>query len=252
MPRNWTALSATIRVSVVFGEDTQSLVPKAIVTRDARMKPEKALFKPGGFIYEVAVRPFTMLHPDVPEAQRGTVAALAHPSVIAHLKRIGVDAVELMPIVAWIDERHLPPLGLTNGWGYNPVTFMALDPRLVPGGMAELRDTVATLHAEGIARHPRPRLQPYRRKRPLRRDALAARPRQSLLLPPSADGRPGRTRQRHRLPATRSPAITPIFASLSSTASAISCSPPASTASASISAPILGRDANGFEATPER
>ncbi len=134
-----------------FGEDTQHLMPKSVVTKEAPAKTQKPLFKPGGFIYEVAVKPFTMLHPDVPTAQRGTVAALAHPSVIAHLKRIGVDAVELMPITAWIDERHLPPLGLTNGWGYNPVAFMALDPRLVPGGIAELRDTVAKLHEEGIA-----------------------------------------------------------------------------------------------------
>jgi len=133
-----------------FGADTQHLVPRAIVTRDVKVAMQKPVFRPGGFIYEVAVRPFTMLHPDVPEAQRGTIAALAHPAVIAHLKRIGVDAVELMPITAWIDERHLPPLGLTNGWGYNPVAFMALDPRLAPGGVAELRDTVAKLHAEGI------------------------------------------------------------------------------------------------------
>ncbi|ARQ11704.1 glycogen debranching enzyme GlgX 1 [Rhizobium etli] len=135
----------------LYGEDSQDLMPKAIVTTDTPAAIDKPLFKPGGFIYEVAVRPFTILHPDVPEAERGTVAALAHPSVIAHLKRIGVDAVELMPISAWIDERHLPPLGLTNGWGYNPVGLMALDPRIVPGGMAELRKTVAALHAEGIA-----------------------------------------------------------------------------------------------------
>ncbi|ABC92353.1 glycosyl hydrolase (glycogen debranching) protein [Rhizobium etli CFN 42] len=135
----------------LYGEDSQDLMPKAIVTTDTPAAIDKPLFKAGGFIYEVAVRPFTILHPDVPEAERGTVAALAHPSVIAHLKRIGVDAVELMPISAWIDERHLPPLGLTNGWGYNPVGLMALDPRIVPGGMAELRKTVAALHAEGIA-----------------------------------------------------------------------------------------------------
>ncbi len=55
-----------------------------------------------------------------------------------------------MPVTAWIDERHLPPLGLTNGWGYNPVTFMALDPRLAPGGIAELRKTVAALREAGI------------------------------------------------------------------------------------------------------
>ncbi|MGV1834533.1 glycogen debranching protein GlgX [Rhizobium rhizogenes] len=134
-----------------FGEDTQDLMPKAIVSCDVAVKPAKPLFQPGGLIYEIAVKPFTMLHPDVPAEKRGTLAALAHPAVIAHLKRLHVDAVELMPITAWIDERHLPPLGLTNGWGYNPVSFMALDPRLVPGGVTELRETVAALHAEGIA-----------------------------------------------------------------------------------------------------
>ena len=134
----------------IFGEDTADLVPKAIVIHDMPVKVEPPLFQPGGLIYEIAVKPFTMLHPDVPDHQRGTLAALAHPSVIAHLQKIGVDAVELMPITAWIDERHLPPLGLVNGWGYNPIAFMALDPRLVPGGMAELRDTVAALRAAGI------------------------------------------------------------------------------------------------------
>ena len=108
------------------------------------------LFRPGGLIYELNVRGFTMLHPDVPAAQRGTIAALAHPVIIAHLRKLRVAAVELMPIVAWIDERHLPPLGLTNAWGYNPVVPMALDPRLAPGGVAELRTTVAALRAAGI------------------------------------------------------------------------------------------------------
>jgi glycogen operon protein len=133
------------------GEDTHDLMPKAIVTRDVPVRPAKPLFQPGGLIYEVAVKSFSWLHPDVPDHQRGTVAALAHPSVLAHLKRLKVDAVELMPITAWIDERHLPPLGLANAWGYNPIAFMALDPRLVPGGIAELRETVSALHAEGIA-----------------------------------------------------------------------------------------------------
>jgi len=131
--------------------DTGPLVPKAIVPRTA--KPDAAdapLFTPGGLIYEVNVRGFTMLHPDVPEAQRGTIAALGHPAIVAHLQSLRVAAVELMPIVAWIDERHLPPLGLTNAWGYNPVVPMAIDPRLAPGGVAELRETVATLRAAGI------------------------------------------------------------------------------------------------------
>ncbi|MBE7183598.1 MAG: glycogen debranching protein GlgX [Methylobacterium mesophilicum] len=133
------------------GGDTAALMPKCVVTEDGEpLKPAPPRFEPGGLIYELSVRAFSMLHPKVPRKKRGTVAALAEPAVIAHLKRLGVSAVELMPITATVDERHLPPLGLSNAWGYNPVTFMALDPRLVPGGWAELRETVAKLHEAGI------------------------------------------------------------------------------------------------------
>lgn len=133
-----------------YGTDTAALVPRAIVRAPLPRLDLPPLLRAGGLIYEVNVRGFTMLHPEVPAAQRGTVAALAHPAVIAHLRKIGVAAVELMPITAWIDERHLPPLGLRNAWGYNPVVPMALDPRLVPGGVRELRDTVAALRTAGI------------------------------------------------------------------------------------------------------
>ncbi|MBB4857655.1 glycogen operon protein [Novosphingobium chloroacetimidivorans] len=135
-----------------YGIDTASIVPRAIVPAPARPELRRPpLPVRGGLIYELNVRAFTMLHPEVPEAQRGTIAALAHPAVLAHLQKLHVAAVELMPIVAWIEERHLPPLGLRNAWGYNPVAPMALDPRLCPGGVAELRDTVASLQAAGIA-----------------------------------------------------------------------------------------------------
>ena len=133
------------------GVDTAAIVPKAIVpTPWIDGPPPPPLFAPGGLVYELNVRGFTMRHPDVPAEARGTVAALAHPAVVAHFRKLGVAAVELMPIVAWIDERHLPPLGLVNAWGYNPVTPMALDPRLCPGGIEELRATVATLREAGI------------------------------------------------------------------------------------------------------
>jgi len=132
------------------GGDTASLMPKSIVKSWPQATLATPFFQPGGLIYELQVKAFTKLHPDVPPAQRGTVRALAHPAVIDHLKKLRVSAVELMPITAWMDERHLQPLGLTNAWGYNPVSFMALDPRLCPGGVAELRDTVAALHAAGI------------------------------------------------------------------------------------------------------
>ena len=134
-----------------FGADTADIVPRAVVPAALpKLRRRKPRFERGGLIYELNVRSFTMLHPDVPDAQRGTVAALAHPAVLAHLKKLHVSAVELMPLIAWIDERHLPPLGLRNAWGYNPVACMALDPGLCPGGVAELREVVAALHRAGI------------------------------------------------------------------------------------------------------
>jgi glycogen operon protein len=133
-----------------FGSDTAAIVPKAIVTACQPIPAHPPLFSPGGLIYEVNVRALTMKHPDIPQAERGTVRALTHPAIIAHFKKIGVSAIELMPITAWVDERHLPPLHLHNSWGYNPVALMALEPRLCPGGIRELADTVSTLHAHGI------------------------------------------------------------------------------------------------------
>jgi glycogen debranching enzyme len=132
------------------GAETADIVPRATVqpARQSVEVPPRSV--QGGLIYELNVRGFTMLHRDVPEGIRGTVAALAHPSIISHLQALHVSAVELMPIVAWIDERHLPPLGLVNAWGYNPVAMMALDPGVCPGGVCELRDTVTALHEAGI------------------------------------------------------------------------------------------------------
>ena len=133
------------------GHDTADLLPRAVVTGALPEVPRAPpCFVRGGLIYELSVRGFTMLHADIPPEQRGTLAALAHPAVLAHLRKVGVSAVELMPVVAWIDERHLHPLGLANAWGYNPVSMMALDPRLAPGGVAELRETVTALHEAGI------------------------------------------------------------------------------------------------------
>lgn len=134
-----------------FGADTGGIMPRAVVTGSLPEVPlAPPMFARAGLVYELNVKGFTRLHPDVPQALRGTVAALAHPAVIAHLRMLHVSAVQLMPVVAWIDERHLPPLGLVNAWGYNPVAMMALDPGLCPGGVAELRETVAALHAAGI------------------------------------------------------------------------------------------------------
>ena len=93
---------------------------------------------PPDIIYEIAVRAFTKRHPQVPEKLRGTVAALGHPAVIEYLKKLGVDTVELMPLAAAIDERHLPRFGLHNAWGYNPVDFHGA--RSAPGARRVCRD----------------------------------------------------------------------------------------------------------------
>jgi len=133
------------------GGDTASLMPKAVARALPVVAARPPLFEPVGLIYELPVKAFSIRHPGVPEKDRGTLRALKAPAVIDHLKKLGVSAVELMPVAAWIDERHLPPLGLTNAWGYNPVTFMALDPRLAPGGLADLREVVDALHDAGIS-----------------------------------------------------------------------------------------------------
>lgn len=130
--------------------DTAPLVPKSVLEKAVYKKPKAPLFKAGGLIYEANVRALTMLHPDVPENDRGTVRALAHPSIIAHLTKIGVDAIELMPVTAWLDERHLGPLGLANAWGYNPVAMMAVEPRLCPNGIADLKFASDALRKAGI------------------------------------------------------------------------------------------------------
>ena len=101
-------------------------------------------------IAEVHVRGFSKLHPGVAEELRGTFAGLASPAAIAHFRALGITTLEIMPAMAWADERHLGPLGLTNFWGYNPVALLAPDPRLAPGGWAEVRDAVAALHEAGL------------------------------------------------------------------------------------------------------
>ncbi len=131
------------------GNETAHLVPKAVAVKDTKPLSLRTPSEPK-LIYELNVRSFTMRHPDVPHAKRGTIAALAEPAIVKHFKTIGVDTIEIMPIAAWIDERHLVNLGLRNAWGYNPVSMFAIDPRLAPGGLQELRDTVSKLHAEGI------------------------------------------------------------------------------------------------------
>jgi len=134
------------------GIDSAPVAPKALVTAPPAPPSRPASTVPWErtVIYEAHVRGLTKLHPKVPEAIRGAFAALAHPAVIEHLSALGITTLELLPAAAWIDERHLPPLGLSNYWGYNPLAFTVPDARLAPGGWPEVRAAVAALAQAGI------------------------------------------------------------------------------------------------------
>ncbi|MBB4265276.1 glycogen operon protein [Roseospira visakhapatnamensis] len=102
-------------------------------------------------LYELHVRGFTMRHPDVHESYRGTFAGMAAPAVIGYLKALGITAVELMPVHASVDDRHLVRKGLRNYWGYNSIGFFAPHPLyLARGDVLEFRTLVRALHDAGI------------------------------------------------------------------------------------------------------
>jgi len=96
--------------------DSAPFAPKAIVLPDLVPVAARRPLTPRArtLVYELHVRGFTKTHPEIPLGLRGTCAGLAHPAALAHLTRLGVTTVELMPVIAKIDERHLAPLGLTN------------------------------------------------------------------------------------------------------------------------------------------
>jgi isoamylase len=106
-------------------------------------------------IYEVHVRGFTMRHPGVPENLRGTYAGFCHPAAIEHLKRLGVTAVELLPVHAFTDDPYLTEKGLRNYWGYNTLAYFAPERRYSSSGdrggqVTEFKQMVKTLHQAGI------------------------------------------------------------------------------------------------------
>jgi glycogen debranching enzyme GlgX len=107
-------------------------------------------------LYELHVKGFSQLNPAVPQALRGTYAGLGDAASIAHLRRLGVTAVSLLPVHQRIDEERLVKMGLTNYWGYNTIAFFAPEMRLARAGTDgvalrnEFRDMVQALHQAGI------------------------------------------------------------------------------------------------------
>jgi len=130
----------------------QAIAPRPVVTSDRVV------------LYEAHVKALTRLHPAVPEAQRGSYAAFAHPAVTDHLQRLGVTTVCLLPVHQHISERHLLARGLVNHWGYNTLNAFTPEPAYAActGGSdpsdagqaaavrAEFRQTVDALHRAGI------------------------------------------------------------------------------------------------------
>jgi isoamylase len=132
--------------------DSAPYVPKGLVQGRAHLGNSR----PGipwaeTVIYETNVRAYTMRHPAVQELDRGTFRGMRHRDVLAYLKALGVTAVELMPVHAFVDEEFLVRRGLKNFWGYNTLGFFAPDQRLLGGGaIAEFRQMVDAIHEQGI------------------------------------------------------------------------------------------------------
>ncbi|MGQ0506845.1 MAG: glycogen debranching protein GlgX [Myxococcaceae bacterium] len=138
--------------------DDAAAVPKGVVVDDrfdwGSDAPPNVPW-PKTLIYEVQVKGFTMRHPAVPPDLRGTYAGLGHPAAIAHLQKLGVTAVELLPVHECVDEGFLSGRGLTNFWGYNTLGYFAPDQRFSSRGsrggqVDDFKHMVKALHAAGI------------------------------------------------------------------------------------------------------
>ena len=138
--------------------DDADYVPKSVVV-DGRFDwegdcpPETPMS--ASIIYELHVRGFSKRNPDVPENLRGTYAGLAHEASVAYLKKLGITAVELLPVHHFIDEGHLLDRELRDYWGYNTLGYFAPMSRYSSSGddgqqVIEFKEMVKRLHAEGI------------------------------------------------------------------------------------------------------
>ncbi len=138
--------------------DSAPFIPKSVVVDDAfDWQGVQAPKRPyhNSIIYETHLKGFTRLHPDIPEEIRGTYAAMAHPAAINYLKKLGVTAVELLPVHHFVADAHLVEKGLTNYWGYNSIGFFAPDARYAATGVGgeqvtEFKAMVRELHKAGI------------------------------------------------------------------------------------------------------
>ncbi len=133
-------------------------MPKSLVVDtgfdwDNTQRPNTPLHR--SVIYEVHVKGFTKQHPDIEPELRGSYAAMGHPAAIEHLHELGITAVELLPVHAFLTDKHLVDKGLTNYWGYNTLNFFSPEARYSSSGdqggqVREFKEMVKALHQAGI------------------------------------------------------------------------------------------------------
>jgi glycogen operon protein len=159
-PLRWSDANFGYRVGSAHPEtsfdrrDDAAAIPKCVVvdtafTWSGDRRPNTAWRD--SLVYELHVRGFTMQFPGMPPHLRGTFAALSSPSVIDYLVRLGITAIELMPVQAYVDERRIVERGLRNAWGYNPIAFFAPHALyLSEPNVNEFRTMVRRFHEAGI------------------------------------------------------------------------------------------------------
>jgi isoamylase len=133
--------------------DNAAAMPKCVVVDTAfTWGEDRRPHVPWGrtILYELHVRGYTMLHPDVPPAIRGKFAGLSLPQITDYLVNLGITTVELMPVQAFVDDRFLVDRRLRNYWGYNPLAFFAPEPRYASEGTSEFRTMVKHFHEAGM------------------------------------------------------------------------------------------------------
>ena len=140
------------------GGDSAQYVPRSVLVADDfdwgdDLRPARAMAD--SIFYEVHVKGFTMVHSDVPDKLRGSYAGLAHPAALAHLQRLGVTAVELLPVHQFVHDAQLVARGLRNYWGYQSIGYFAPHNGYSSSGdgggqVDEFRGMVRALHAAGL------------------------------------------------------------------------------------------------------
>ncbi|WP_111976734.1 glycogen debranching protein GlgX [Algibacillus agarilyticus] len=140
----------------LYAGDSQQMISKSVVVDpEFDWQDAERPYVPDSdtVVYEMHVKGFTQMHPDVPDDIQGTYLGLAHPKVVKYLQELGVTTLQLMPVAAFMSEPRLTALGLTNYWGYNPINFFSPEPRYSSCGsnaVNEFKTMVRELHKAGI------------------------------------------------------------------------------------------------------